>query len=147
MALTAAMVRGLRTPGKYGGGRGLWLQIVTPERRSWVLRYTFAGKGRYMGLGSVDDVSLAEAHEKVDAARKLLRDGVDPIEHRRASRKAAIEADERNVTFAQAAAHYIAANETGWRHPRSRQQWHSAMRDYVLPAIGDLSCNEITTDH
>ncbi len=147
MALTAAMVRGLRTPGKYGDGRGLWLQIVTPERRSWVLRYTFAGKGRYMGLGSVEDVTLAEAREKVDAARKMVRDGVDPIEYRRASRKVAIEADERNVTFAQAAAHYIAANEAGWRNPKNQEQWRSSMARYALPVIRDLPCGAINTNH
>jgi integrase len=147
VALTAAMVRALRTPGKYGDGRGLWLQIITPERRSWVLRYTFAGKGRYMGLGSAEDVTLAEAREKVDAARRMMRDGVDPIEHRRASRKVAIEADERNITFAQAASHYIAANEAGWRNPRNQEQWRNSISRYVLPVLGDLPCSVVATNH
>ena len=100
-----------------------------------------------MGLGSVADVSLAEAREQVDAARKMLRDGVDPIGQRRATRKVAIAAGERNVTFTQAAAHYIAANEAGWRNSRSQEQWHSSLRRYAEPVIGKLRCDAVTTDH
>jgi integrase len=147
MPLTAALVRRQRTPGKYGDGRGLWLQIITPERRSWLFRYTLAGRERYMGLGSAQDVSLAEARDAAESARRLIRDGVDPIEHRRASRKVAIEARERTVTFAQAAAHYIAANEAGWRNPQNQNQWRSSIRRYALPVIGDLPCGAIGTSH
>jgi integrase len=100
-----------------------------------------------MGLGSVHDVSLAEARDAAESARKLVRDGVDPIEHRRASRKVAIEASERNVTFAQAAAHYIAANESGWRDPKNQEQWRNSLSRYALPLIGGLPCKEIATSH
>jgi integrase len=147
MALTAQLVKGLHAPGKYRDERGLYLQVVTPARRTWLLRYSIAGRERYMGLGSVDDVSLAEARVKALAARKLLSDGVDPIEHRRASRAVALAADARAITFAQAATHYIAANEAGWRNPKHQQQWRSTLATYAFPAIGDLPCGAVTTNH
>src|SRR3954447_21358977 len=75
-------------PGLHGDGGGLWLQ-VTPNRRgrSWVFRYTFKGKAREMGLGSVDVVTLADARDQARECRRLLKGTittppVDPIEHR-----------------------------------------------------------------
>ena len=87
--LTAAKVRGLRAPGKYGDGNGLWLQVGSASQRSWLARFTLAGRPREMGLGSADEVSLVEARETNEAVRKLVRDGIDPIGHRRAGRKLA----------------------------------------------------------
>ncbi len=50
--------------------------------RSWIFRF----KGRYMGLGSVTTIGLAQAQERAREARELLLDGHDPIEARRAQR-------------------------------------------------------------
>ena len=72
------MVRGLTAPGKYNDGHGLILHVVTADRRNWLLRYTRAGKERVMGLGSAAVVSLDEAREKAQAARKLLAAGHRP---------------------------------------------------------------------
>ena len=76
--LTATTVRGLRTPGKFGDGGGLWLIVTTPERRAWVLRYMRQGRSREMSLGNVRDVTLAEARERAAEARRLLAQGMDP---------------------------------------------------------------------
>src|ERR1700716_4505061 len=81
--------------GLHGDGGGLWLQ-VTPNRRgrSWVFRYSFNGRAREMGLGSLDTIGLAEAREQAKQCRQLLKGTpitppVDPIEHRRALRASA----------------------------------------------------------
>jgi len=86
-------------PGLHGDGGGLWLQVTRNRRgRSWVFRYSFKGKAREMGLGSLDTVSLAEARAAATECRKLLKPSmptvrpVDPIEHRRAM-KAAVEVE------------------------------------------------------
>jgi hypothetical protein len=54
--------------------------------KSWICRYMLDGRARSMGLGSLELVSLAEARDRAVAARKLLLDGVDPIEARNAKR-------------------------------------------------------------
>lgn len=74
-------------PGMYGDGDGLWFRVVTAERKAWLLRFTRLGKVREMGLGSYPAVSLADARDKAEAARKLLAAG-DPIEAREAAREA-----------------------------------------------------------
>ena len=61
--LTAVKVRNLG-PGMHGDGDGLWLHVVTAERRNWLYRYQRHGKARAMGLGGFPAVSLADARDK-----------------------------------------------------------------------------------
>jgi hypothetical protein len=78
MRLKTRQLRHLTKPGLHGDGRNLWLQVRGPQQRSWSFRYLIAGKARTMGLGHVDDVSLAEARNKANAARRLIKAGTDP---------------------------------------------------------------------
>ena len=59
--LNAAKLRTLTKPGAYGDGAGLYLQARGPEQRPWRYRFKRHGKPHLMGLGTVADVSLAEA--------------------------------------------------------------------------------------
>jgi len=145
--LTAATVRKLR-PGMHCDGNGLWLQVSGPERRSWVFRFKLRGKQRMMGLGSVKDVSLAEAREKVADARKLLREGIDPIEQRRAEEKAAAVAEERATSFGSAAEAYLSVHASGWgKNGEHLRHWRSSLKTYAYPVIGALPVSEVTTQH
>lgn len=65
--------------GKYADGQGLWLVKSRRDAGKWMLRLVVAGKRREMGLGRWPDVSIAEARERASDARKMLRDGIDPI--------------------------------------------------------------------
>ncbi len=70
MKLTAKRVlKFLKTPGRYGDGNGLYLQVNVPGRASWILRYERAGRERAMGLGALVDFNLAEARQRAKAAR------------------------------------------------------------------------------
>lgn len=84
MKLTAKRVlRALKARGRYADGGGLYLQVVTPGRGSWLLRYERNGREHMLGLGPVVDFTLAEARERARQARQLLRDGVDPLAQKR----------------------------------------------------------------
>jgi integrase len=50
------------------------------------------------------------------------------------------------VTFADAAERFIAAQETGWRNEKHRQQWRSTLRTYAEPVFGKLPVAEVDTD-
>jgi hypothetical protein len=73
--LSAILVGQLKSPGYYGDGNGLWLQISASGSKSWVFRFTFAGNRREMGLGAVHTVSLSIAREKARQCRQLLTEG------------------------------------------------------------------------
>lgn len=91
-----------------------------------------------MGLGGYPGVGLADA-------RDLIRQGIDPIQHRRAER-AALNAPSV-PTFEQAAEDYIRAKRGEWRNSKHASQWSNTLRDYAFPVIGNLPVNEIELDH
>jgi hypothetical protein len=71
--------------GMHADGGCLYLQVRERKgqfSRSWIFRYTALGRERHMGLGSLQNVSLAEARQRATDARKLLENGRDPIDTR-----------------------------------------------------------------
>jgi integrase len=143
MRLTKLTVERMRRPGRYGDGEGLWLQVAS-NSKSWLLRYQLRGRARYMGLGPVDVVSLAEARELARAARRQLLDGIDPIDHRRRQRA---EQQLAGMTFRAAAEAVIADREAKWRNPQHRIQWKRTLEQHVYPVIGNLAVAEIDVQH
>jgi hypothetical protein len=131
----------------YADGGGLYLQ-VTPGAasisKSWIFRYaTGDGKERFMGLGSLDAVGLADARTKAAECRKQRAQGADPIEEREAQRTAAAIERAKAMTFDQCAEKYIAALRTGWRNPKHASQWKNTLATYVSPVFGKLPVGSV----
>ena len=135
--LTAKQVERETRPGYYFDGAGLYLQIAKGGSKSWILRYTLNGKAREMGLGSLVTFSLADARLRATQQRQLIADGVDPIEAKQARQLEARLAKANTITFDQAAAAFIAANEAGWRSSKHGEQWRNTLATYASPVIGD----------
>ena len=137
-----------KRPGKYADGKGLWF-IVDGGSRSWLFRYKMGGRERYMGLGAYPAVSVAEARQRAEQARRDKAAGLDPIEardSREADRKAQDAlAAAKLVTFKDCAQRYIAAHNPSWRNPKHAAQWPSSLEAYVYPIIGNLPVGEIDT--
>jgi len=141
--LTALKVKSAG-PGLHADGGGLYLQ-VQGEARSWIFRYTFGGKRRYRGLGSANALGLAEARDAAAECRKLLAQGIDPIELKREEKiKAAIEA-AKAITFEECAEQYITTHEPTWRNPKHKAQWRNTLRDYVSPVFGKVPVQMVDT--
>ncbi|MBV8111760.1 MAG: integrase arm-type DNA-binding domain-containing protein, partial [Hyphomicrobiales bacterium] len=141
MKLTAKKVaKLLKQPGRYGAGRGLVLQVVSPTNASWLLRYQRLGRERWMGLGPAADFTLTEAKERARAARQMIRSGIDPIDAKRAAKAAEIAAKARAVTFGECATDYFRAHSPGWGHPKHVAQWRASVLGLTMsgkPATGD----------
>lgn len=151
-ALNALTVKNAK-PGRHADGGGLHLLVKESGAKSWVYRFTLNGKSRDVGLGSADKdgVSLADARDARGALRIKVKTGIDPIaerERQAAEAKAAVEAAKiAAVTFKSAAGTYLATNEGSWRNDKHRQQWHNTLATYVYPVIGDLSVQDVSTEH
>ena len=141
--LSAAAVAKLKKPGRYAVGDNLYLQISAWHTKAWVFRYTLNGTPRHMGMGPCDLITLAEARAKARDARRLLLDGIDPLEAKQSARRHRLLATARAKTFKECAEALIASREAGWR--RSSGQWHQSLRAYVYPRIGELSAADIDT--
>jgi hypothetical protein len=135
-------------PGKYADGDGLYLIVTGPTSKNWSYRYWFNGKERWHGLGSFKDVSLKEARLGRDAARLLVRAGVDVVQEKRSAReeqKAAVRAEKAKI-FEECAQAYIDECWNSWSE-KHRNQWPSSLKRYAHPTIGQLTIPEIKPSH
>lgn len=142
--LTPAKVKNAAAPGIYGDGGGLWLNIGRTGAKSWLLRYMLNGRSREMGLGPLHTVGLAEARDRAQAARRLLLDGIDPLEakHGEKARKTAAA-----VTFRKAAEAYVKAHRAAWRNEKHAWQWEQTLEAHAFPVIGELPVGAVDTGH
>jgi hypothetical protein len=142
MKLSQTRADKIKAPGRYGDGRGLYLQITAAGNRSWIFRYERGGHERMMGLGPCADFTLDEVREFARSARRKLKDGTDPIDDRRAVAAKAAEAvaaaDAKAITFARAADAFFEMHQAKWTNKRHRAQFHSRFDEYVFPVIGSL---------
>jgi Arm DNA-binding domain len=151
---TALDIKRLTKPGYHADGAGLYLRIMPVDERNereakklsskgWIFRFRHGGRTRDMGLGAYPDISLADARELAGNARVLLKDGVDPIEHRKAKRAAERIAAANSVTFDECAREFIKDHEAGWRNTKHRAQWTNTLKTYASPVFGKLPVSEI----
>ncbi len=75
-------------PVKLSDGKGLYLLVTESGSKLWRWKYRVDGKEKVMALGAYGEVSLAEARELMDDARKLLKKGNDPMAERKATKLA-----------------------------------------------------------
>jgi integrase len=135
--LSAAKVRTAK-PGLHADGGNLYLRRGEDGTSNWIFRFAVRGRSRDMGLGSTITVSLNEARDAALACRKLLRQGIDPIEHRRAQRAAQTIERARQMTFDQCAEAFIASHRSGWRGARVAALWTTTLKEYASPVLGPL---------
>jgi len=128
-------------PYKIHDERGLFV-IVTPTGSLWWrFKYRFAGKEKQLSLGTYPDVSLQQARERRDEARRQVADHIDPSEHRKA-RKLALEEAEGN-SFEVIAREWLAKNSRVWVPSHSMRILRRFEKD-LFPWIGKRPVTEIT---
>ncbi|MEY3729706.1 MAG: hypothetical protein RLZZ57_462 [Pseudomonadota bacterium] len=154
LKLTAAAAKALVAkgqPARQAAGDNLYLAVTGPNAAKWTFRFMLAGKARELGLGAYDadgrrGVTLAGAKAAAEEARRLLREGIDPVEHRRKQKLVRERQAAEAQTFKQVADLMLAAHEAGWRNAKHRQQWRRTLETYAFPDIGDLPVSQIGTE-
>ncbi|KCB53062.1 site-specific recombinase, phage integrase family [Bordetella hinzii 1277] len=138
MPLTDLQIRKAKPsdkPRKLSDGGGLYL-LVNQAGKYWRWKYRFEGKEKVMALGVYPEVTLAEAREAHQAARKLLAAGVDPVAERKQ------QVVQAKITFQQVA-------RSWWEHwSPSRSARHAEyvirrLESDVFPLLGNRPIDEI----
>ena len=140
--LSAAFVRTVTRPGRYGDGRGgfglaLLVRQMTNGRLSkvWIQRVRIADRPTNLGLGRFPVVNLSEARAAALANARAIEQGRDP-------RRAGIP------TFAAAVERVIALHEPTWKDgSKSANDWRASLHRYAIPLMGRLPVSDVTTAH
>lgn len=142
-------VKNLKTIGMHavGGVAGLCLQVVDSGARSWVLRVKVGELRLKMGLGGYPDVSLSEARDKAREARRKVDEGINPLEERRAKKKALVDSQAKNVTFRKCAEDYVESHKAAWSNAKHQDQWLNTLETYAYPRIGSLWVRDVELAH
>ncbi|EMZ5447023.1 MULTISPECIES: tyrosine-type recombinase/integrase [Morganellaceae] len=143
MALTDAKVRAakpLDKSYKLTDGDGMHLMVHTNGSKYWRLQYRFGGKQKMLALGVYPDISLAEAREKRDAARKLIANGFDPSEKRKEVKE---EQQKEFNTFEKVARDWHATNKK-WSEGHSNRVLKS-LEDNIFATLGKRNIVELKT--
>lgn len=105
MALTAITIKNAKPgakPYKLTDERALYLLVTPTGSKYWRLKYRHLGKDKTLAFGVWPEVSLAEAREKRDAARKQILEGLDPAAEKKLRKvRARIDADASFKTVAE----------------------------------------------
>lgn len=143
MALTDTQIKNAKPRDKayvLNDGRGLNLEVSPKGGKWWRLRYTFSGKPNRLSLGIYPDISLAQARERRDEARKLVAQGVDPAAVRKGE---AAERQALGETFQAIAEEWFQEFRHTWTEDTA-ETIISRLRMDVFPYLGTRPIREIT---
>lgn len=120
-------------PYKLSDEKGLYLEIMPNGSRYWRMKYRFEGKEKRAAFGVYPEVTLKEAREKRDEARKLLAQSIDPTGHKRAVKAAKAALTEHS--FEVIAREWFAKYQPTWSAVHADRIIRRLERD-TFPWIG-----------
>ncbi len=137
MSLTDTAIKNAK-PGEkarklYDSG-GLYLEVSPKGGKWWRFKYRFGGKEKRLSLGVYPDISLKDARDRRDDARKFVANAVDPAEHRKAEK--ATNTEQAANSFEVIAREWFAKHSTNWVPSHADRIIRRLERD-IFPWIGD----------
>lgn len=121
--------------------RGLYLEISPKGGKWWRFKYRFNDKEKLISLGVYPDISLKDARERRDEARKLVAHGIDPSEHRKAHK--AEKLSKSANTFETIAREWFSKNQHTWSTGHASRILTRLEKD-AFPWLGTQPIADIT---
>lgn len=138
MACKAAKAK--EKPYKKFDGGGLYLEVMPNGNKLWRLKYYFLGKEKRLSLGTYALVSLAEARESREKAKKLILQGIDPSVAREDNKRRATR--DANNTFEAVALEWHGKQGGRWT-PDTAEKIRGYLKNNIFPYIGTRPIAEI----
>ena len=124
---------------KLADEKSLYLEIMPNGAKYWRMKYRYGGKEKRLAFGVYPEIGLKDARAKRDDARKLLSDGADPGETRKAMKAAQLADSE---TFEVVAREWFAKNAASWAENHSNRIIRRLERD-IFPWLGNAPIGNI----
>lgn len=143
MPLTDSAIKAAKAkekPYKLSDAHGLHLVINPTGAKLWRLKYRVAGKEKLLSFGAYPVVGLQQARQLRDSARQQLAEGVDPGEHKKATKQAQ---KAEGLTFEVLANEWYAYNAPRWAES-SRYKAKLYLENDMIPVIGGKPVKTIT---
>lgn len=126
---------------KLSDSLGLYLFVTPTGFKSWRMKYRIGGIEKRLVLGAYPEMSLKEARDRRDDARRKIRDGLDPAVERKKQRAALSAGAARSVQrFSE---DWHASRLATWR-PHYAKSVLSRLKKDVFPTIGSVPVGDVT---
>lgn len=147
MALTDTGIRQVKHSGapagdKLSDGGGMYL-LVTATAKCWRMNYRFDGKQKTLALGIYPAVSLAQARERREDARKLLA-AVPPIDPSRAKREEKLNRAAAAAQTLEVVARQWLAKTAADRAANTQHKVTVALENNIFPYLGKSPISTIS---
>ena len=144
MPLTDTTIRNAKSgdkPIRLFDGGGLYVEVQPSGHKWWRLKYRYGGKEKRLSLGVYPTVSLRDARERREKARKLLADRIDPSANRKAEKNS--RADREANSFEMIAREWMETQAKVWSEDYAKRKMQMFERD-IFPKLGSRPITEIT---
>jgi integrase len=131
--------KGGHRPMKLSDSGSLYLLLTPNGSKLWRLAYRFGGKQKTLALGIYPTITLKQARERRDAAKRLLADKIDPSIQRRIEKQNATTGN----TFRPVASELLEKLEREGlaEVTLAKKRW---LLDFAYSSIGDRPIDKIT---
>lgn len=126
---------------KLSDGGGLYLLVTPTGGKLWNLKYRFGGKEKRLSFGAYPVISLADARQRREVAKKLLANDTDPSETKKAQKATQGELDVNSFEVVAREWHSKFAHTWVASHAQHKLE---RLEKNVFPWIGKLPIKEIT---
>ncbi|QQG35486.1 MAG: integrase arm-type DNA-binding domain-containing protein [Micavibrio aeruginosavorus] len=127
-------------PKKIFDSQGLYLEVLPAGGKYWRLKYRYRGKEKRLALGVYPNISLAEARQRRDKAKRQLEEGIDPSFSKKEEKRLSKESGKN--TFECIAREWHDNSIEGW-DSRYAVTVMKRLESDVFPSIGHMPINSI----
>jgi len=132
-------------------GGGMFLLVHPNGSKYWRMKFSFERKSKLASFGVWPDVSLKDAREKRYEAKKIIKDGINPVDEKRKERldrldraiKDKLETKKETITFRKVAQEWYKRISLQWSEKHTKDVLRS-LEYYVFPDFGERPIAEIT---
>lgn len=129
---------------KMSDGGGMYLEVMPNGSKYWRLKYRVKNedklKEKRLALGIYPEVSLKEARERRDEAKKLIKRGIDPSLEKK--KKRVLSQENNTNTFKIIALEWFENRKDRWSE-RYADGVITRLENDIFPEIGDYPITEI----